>query len=284
MKILMALPVFLLMMSVGMSLRPSEMGANWKRLNFSIWVRLMLATFIIPPAFILLLHRLTPLRGPEALGLFMVAVAPGAPLVTRNIARRGFDMHLAASYQIWGALLTPIMIPVIVYLTGRLYDKDIWISPVLLIEQIGLKQFVPVLVGVACTRFLSKHSEKIAAVLNMVGNATLVLVILLVLVKVAPTLAGLNVWAPIASLLLAVVCIGSIMLLLRLDLATDRTLAICNANRFVGLALLLAGQSLHRPDAVPAIACYALIIAVATIVYPRYFPALKSSSAAGTAL
>ena len=61
--------------------------------------------------------------------------------------------------------------------------------------------------------------------------------------------------------------------LFRANLVTERTLAICNANRFVGLALLLTGQSLHRNDALPAVACYALVVALATILYPRLFPA-----------
>jgi hypothetical protein len=47
-------------------------------------------------------------------GLFRVGAAPGAPLMTRNIANRGFDMQLAAAYQVWGGLLTPVMLPVVV--------------------------------------------------------------------------------------------------------------------------------------------------------------------------
>src|SRR3954451_19501096 len=101
MKFLFPLPVFVLMVSVGMSLRLPELIAQWRRLTLSAWLRLLLATFIVPPVFILLLHRLMPLGRGEALGLFMVAVVPGAPLMSRNIARRGFDMHLAASYQVW---------------------------------------------------------------------------------------------------------------------------------------------------------------------------------------
>lgn len=281
MKFLIAVPVLLLMVSIGMSLRVSELVAQWKQLTFSAWIRLLLATFIVPPLFILLVHRLIPLSRAEAVGLFMVAVVPGAPLVTRNIARRGFDMQLAASYQVWGAVLTPVIIPVVVYLTGKLYDRDIWISPLLLIRQIGLKQFVPVLIGILCVRFIPERSKKLAPLLNIVGNTVLVLVIVLVLVKIAPSLIGITPWLLLASLLLAIVCIGTVRLLVRVDVPTARTLAICNANRFVGLALLLAGESLHRTDVVPAIACYALVIALATILYPKFFPAPLRKEAAG---
>ena len=281
MKVLIAAPVFVLMVSIGMSLRVSELVAQWKQLTLSAWFRLLLATFIVPPVFILLVHRLFPLSRAEAVGLFMVAVVPGAPLVTRNIARRGFNLQLAASYQVWGAVLTPAIIPLVVHLTGKLYDREIWISPLLLIRQIGLKQFVPVLIGILCVRFMPEGSRKLAPLLNIVGNAVLVLVIVLVLVKIAPSLVGITLWLPFTSLLLAIVCIAAIRLLVRADMPTARTLAICNANRFVGLALLLAGESLHRTDVVPAIACYALMIALATIVYPKFFPAPLQKAAAG---
>ncbi|HVN25481.1 MAG TPA: hypothetical protein VMT71_16035 [Syntrophorhabdales bacterium] len=273
MKYLFALPVFVLMVSIGMSLQLPEFVAQWKRLTWSAWLRLLLATFIVPPVFVLLLHRLMPLGPAEAIGLFMVAVVPGAPLVSRKIARRGFDMHLAASYQVWGACLTPVMIPLVVFLTGKLYNRDIWISPLLLIEQIAAKQFLPVLLGMLLIRVAPERSKKLAPALNVVGNVALLVVILLVLIKLAPSLLGVTVWLPFAALLLAIACVAAVRLLVRADEATKRTLAICNANRFVGLALLLTGQSLHRNDALPAVACYALVVVLVTILYPRLFPA-----------
>jgi len=281
MKFLIAAPVFLLMVSIGMSLRVSVLWSQWRRLTLSAWTRLLLATFLVPPFFILVVHLVIPLSRAEAIGLFMVAVVPGAPLMTRNIARRGFDMQLAASYQVWGAILTPLIIPLVVYATGRLYDRDIWISPLLLIRQIGLKQFVPVLIGMLCVRFMPLISQRLAPVLNVVGNLVLVLVLVLVMVKIAPTLIGITVWLPIASVLLAIVCIAAVRLLAHADVATVRTLAICNANRFVGLALLLAGESLHRTDVVPAVACYALVVAFATLLYPKFFPATLEKAVTG---
>lgn len=199
MNFLLPLPVFVLMVSVGMSLRLPELVAQWRLLTWSAWLRLLLATFIVPPVFVLLLHRLIPMGKAEAIGLFMVAVVPGAPLMTRNIARRGFNMHLAASYQVWGACLTPVMIPLVVFLTGRLYDRDIWISPLLLIEQIATKQFVPVLLGMLLIRLAPAKSKKLAPALSAVGNVLLVSVILLVLIKLAPSLRNITLWLPVAA-------------------------------------------------------------------------------------
>jgi len=72
------------------------------------------ATFLVPPLLALALGKLLPLDGAATAGLFLIAVAPGAPLMTRGVAKKGFDMQIAASYQVWGALLTPLMIPLLV--------------------------------------------------------------------------------------------------------------------------------------------------------------------------
>src|ERR1700760_3243512 len=146
MRLLLPGAVFLLMVSVGMSLRWPELVANWRKLDRSAWIRLLLATFILPATIALILARIFPLTLRQTGGLFMVGATPGAPLLTRNLARRGLDMHLAASYQVWGPVVTAIMIPLMPFAAGKLYDRTIWIPPRIIIWQIVEKEFLPVLV------------------------------------------------------------------------------------------------------------------------------------------
>src|SRR3954447_5328339 len=107
MKALLPIAVFLLMVSVGMSLKPGELLRHQAKLKGWPWLRLLIATFLVPPAMVLLMEHTMPLDMGEFVGLFMLAVVPGAPLMSRNAAKKGFDLQLAASYQVWGALLTP---------------------------------------------------------------------------------------------------------------------------------------------------------------------------------
>jgi hypothetical protein len=58
---------------------------------------------------------------------------------------------------------------------------------------------------------------------------------------------------------------------LRADVLTDRTLAICNANRHVGLALLLTGHFLRAERALPAVAAYALIAPLVMAATSKWF-------------
>ena len=103
MRVLMSVAVFLLMVAIGMSLDWKELINRWRRHTVIDWIRLLVSTFVAPAAASLLLTHFLRLDREAVAGLFMVSVAPGAPLVTRNAAKRGFDLHLAASYQVWCA-------------------------------------------------------------------------------------------------------------------------------------------------------------------------------------
>src|SRR3954454_23293346 len=71
--------LLLLMISVGMSLSLRELAATLRRLTWLAWLRMLLATFILPASIALILGHLFRLTRPELAGIFLVGVAPGAP-------------------------------------------------------------------------------------------------------------------------------------------------------------------------------------------------------------
>ena len=74
------------------------------------------------------------------------------------------------------------------------------------------------------------------------------------------------------AVLLLIISIGSVHLLAgKLDRVEVRTLAVSNANRHVGLALLLSERYMHARHALPAVACYAIIVAVMMVLASRIF-------------
>ena len=283
MKLLLPASIFVLMVSIGMSLHWRELVKNWRGLTWGGWLRLLLATFIVPPVVALLVARVLPLNLAETAGLFLVAATPGAPLLTRNLARRGFDMHLAASYQVWGAVMTPIMIPLLVYGAAKLYERDIWIPPRVVAFQILEKEFVPLLVGMALAHFAPVFAKKAQPAMNRLGNGVLILVFVVLLWKMGPELRRVTPWVVLAAVLLLIASIGVMQLLMRTDRIGVRTLAVSNANRHVGLALLLSGQYMHNRYALPTVACYAMVVAVLMMIAPKIFrqrdPAVRAASA-----
>jgi BASS family bile acid:Na+ symporter len=258
MKLLVPSTVLLLMVSVGMSLNWTQFLANWRRLTLATWGKLLVATFIIPPILALALGSLLPLDRGTLIGLFLIAVAPGAPLMTRNVAKRGFDMELAASYQLWGAFLTPVMIPLLIGAAGWVYGRNIWVSPAKVLAVIATQQFVPLLIGVALMYFAPGFATKIRSALNVIGNALLMVTLIVLLVKMRPALTEVSPWLIIAVLLLAVGCIAASFAIVTGGTVITKTLVVCNVNRHVGLALLLSGAYFRNQKALPAIAAYAL--------------------------
>jgi BASS family bile acid:Na+ symporter len=270
MSYLVPIVVGLLMVSIGMSLQLSELRATVRRLTWIRWLRLLLATFILPAFLALLLAQVFRLDRSELAGIFLVGVAPGAPLLTRNVARKGFDMHLAATYQLWAALMIPIMIPLIVFVAGQLYSRTIWIPPRVLLWQIAEKQLLPLAAGMALARLAPQVSKKIQRPLNVIGNVLLTLFFVLILWKLEPELKQITPMLPVVSLLLALGCMGAVWLMRLDDPVVEETFAISNANRHVGLAILLSGQYVGAMHAIPAIACYALVAAMVMIIYARW--------------
>lgn len=272
----------MLMVSTGMSLEPARFVANWRRLSAAAWARLLAATFVLPPLLVLALGQVLPIGLPAMAGLFLIAVAPGAPLMTRNIARRGFDTHMAAGYQVWGALMAPLMIPLLVGGAGWLYGREIWIPPGEVLAVVAEQQFLPLLAGMALMHFAPAFSTKARRVLNIAGNVTLTVVMIALLIKMGPALQAVSPWLALAVLTLAAGCLAAGHWLLAGPGLSPQTLALSNVNRHVGLALLLSGTHFQNTQrALPAIAAYALAAPLVMAFYSRWLhhrPASKSES------
>ena len=184
MKYLVSCVVLMLMLSIGMSLSPRRLLENWGRLTLSLWARLVAGTFLVPPLLALALGNLLPLDRPTMAGLFLIAVVPGAPLMTRGAAQKGFDLQLAASYQVWGALLTPVIVPLLIAAGGWLYGRDIWVPPMKLLAVIAEQQFVPLIVGMTLMWLAPAFSTHAQRILNIIGNTLLLVVLVGLLYKI----------------------------------------------------------------------------------------------------
>src|SRR5271154_213217 len=270
MKYLLPVSVLMLMLSVGMSLKPRQLLENWTHLTPSLWARLLAATFFVPPLLALALGRLLPLGGEATAGLFLIAIAPGAPLMTRGVAKKGFDMQIAASYQVWGALLTPVFVPLLVAFGGWVYGRDIWVPPMKLLAVIVRQQFLPLLAGMLLMWLLPAFCTRVQRTLNLVGNALLIVALVAMVYKMGSALSKVSPWVALAALLLATGCLIAVRVLLYRRSPAAQTLAIANANRHVGLALLLAGQQIHDQRPVPAIAAYALAAVLVMGLYTKF--------------
>jgi predicted Na+-dependent transporter len=212
------------------------------------------------------------LGGAATAGLFLIAVVPGAPLMTHGLAKKGFDMQIVASYQVWGALLIPVLVPPLIAFGGWLYGQDIWVPPMKLLAVIARQQFLPFLGGMALMGLAPGYFAKVRRVLNLAGNGLLIVALVAMIYKMGSTLGKVSPLVALAALLLAFGCLMAVRWLLGRRSSTVQTLAVANANRHVGLAVLLSGQQIHDQRPVPAIAAYALAATLAMGFYAKFAP------------
>ena len=110
--------------------------------------------------------------------------------------------------------------------------------------------------------FAPVFCAKAQAPVNRLGNGVLILVLGIMLWKMGPELRAVTPWIVLAVLLLLISSIAVMHLLVRGDSVMVRTFAVSNANRHVGLALLISGRYMHSRQALPVVACYAIAVAL----------------------
>jgi len=134
-------------------------------------------------------------------------------------------------------------------------------------------------VGMALTWLAPAISTRLQRTLVPIGNVIILVVLVVVLYKMGPALKQVGIWLAVAALLLAIGCLFGARLLLGERSRTVETLSVCNANRHIGLALLLSGQHIQDNRPVPAIAAYAIAALLVMTVYAKVASGVKETPA-----
>jgi BASS family bile acid:Na+ symporter len=255
MKVYWAFTLVLMMAAVGLSLDPRDVITRWVHRPKGYWLKVAAATFVLPPLFAILLAAIFPLT-PEILGgLVLMSISPGAPMLTRMVAKKGmvFDPSLAASYQILVGLLTPLLTPALLHGVGLHFHRDVWVDPWVLAWQVASLQFVPLTIGLLLKHYSPGFADWAQPWMNRAGNLMVTGYLLVVvfglrrvLLAVGPATAGI-------AVLLALACLAFGHWL------GGATIALSNTNRHVGLAMLISGLNFPQKSQliIPFFAAYA---------------------------
>lgn len=265
MKAISILTLLLLMVGVGMSLDPAEVFSRWTRLPRTYWLKVIAATYLIPPLLAMAIVGILTLPPEIRGGVLILSIAPGAPMLTRMVAQKGqvFDARLAASYQIVVGLLVPILTPPLLHALGSFYHRDVWIAPSTLAIQVASLQFLPLAAGLALKHYLPGFCAKAGPWMSRFGNLLLIVYLCFILFGLRKALLAAGPGAAGTSALFAIGCMAAGHLL------GGPTIALSNANRHVGLALLIAGLNFSAVAQrfVPFLASYALLTPILMAIY-----------------
>ena len=257
--------LLLMMAAVGMSLNPRAVVSKWLHHSRAYWLRVLAATFLLPPLVAMLIVAILPLPPASRGGVLLMSVAPGAPMLTRMVSRKGvlFDAGLAASYQIVVGLAVPLLTPFLLYGLGRFYDRHVWVAPRTLAWQVASLQFLPLVAGLLIKYRWPGFAARVEPWMSRIGNLMLIAYLLFVVIAIGRVLRQVGPASAAAAILLAVACLALG------HWFAGPTIALSNTNRHVGLAMLIAGLNFkeHLKLLVPFFAAYAVLAPLLMTAY-----------------
>ncbi len=288
-QLIFKLPVFALMFALGLGLT-----GNWLALLRSrpgLIAKQLIASCLLVPLLALVLLK-GPLGAavapPAQLAIALMALCPSAPLTLRKVKEHRGDRDLAALVQVMAALMAIVSIPLLADLFRGSFGVQGWpIEPQQVANQIISVQLFPLTLALLVRRWFPDLASRLETPIEKLAGLLLILLILIVLIRTFPLLAGYIPANGPALLVMLLVVLGSLALGYGLGGPGRRervTGSLLTSMRNPGLALLFA--SLYAPTPQPVkvgILCFLLIRVLLSIPFLRWLgkePAIDSSPAA----
>jgi len=232
--------------------------------------RTLLVNILIVPAVALLLVLILTLPKDFAIGLFLIAAAPGAPFAPKFAERVKGPFPVAVAMMFVLVVVSLITIPATVTLI-LLQKREAIIVFSAIFFMLILIQTSPLLVGIAVNSRWETISSRVRRPLTAAANILVVVVIALVIVTNWGKLSEVDWRMLVAVILLLLASLLFGWLLGGPALLTRRVLAFVTSARNVAVALLVAETIFPRTDADVGIMVFAVAMLIADIALAAYW-------------
>lgn len=259
------------MLSMGLHLGYKGILQLWR--EPPLLARCIVAAFVIVPLSAFLLFRIFGAPMDVRIGIWVMAITPGAPLIYRRVLQGHFgDMRLAGSFQATMALLAVFLVPVWLQILGMLAGRFMVIPAWEIIKQIAFVQMIPIVIGAFLQDVAPRWAREVAAPLRKAGNAGILIMTLGVLVVGGPRIyKGAALVTLFCAFYLATAGILAGHLLGGPDLKSRITIGNANPMRNPGLAYAVAASNYpdQNQQVLVTIATYVIVMFVATAIYTK---------------
>jgi bile acid:Na+ symporter, BASS family len=270
------LTLFVLMLGMGLNLTIRQLSYLWNKPG--LLIRVLLASFVLVPLAAAIVVGILPLSTPVRIGIALMSITPGAPLIYRKISKMGWNATLAASYQVTVSLLAIVFIPVLTVTLNNLYPNQGIVTPLEVFKQILAVQMIPLAIGLAIRAGIPDLAEEMEDFVSRIGNVMFLALGVLILIKGLEQVLNAGILPLLAIALIAAASLAIGHFLGGTDSSDRATLAIANATRNPGLALVITVLNFTKAAILPTIIVYALVSAIAVALYhSRYKRTLTSA-------
>ena len=224
-------------------------------------LRLLLVTlaanFVIVPLVAVLLANLLGLEEDLRIGLILISVVAGAPLVPKlaQIARANIPFAVASTalLVIATVIYLPLVFPLV--LPGMRLDTMSIVRP------LAIQIVLPLVLGLIVDYISRDEADVLLPVLGQIANVSLTLMLVLMLGGNVGNVIGLiGTGSILAAILLFAVAMGAGYLLGGADVGTRRTLSMATGQRNLAAAFVVATSSFaDRPRVLVFLAAAGLL-------------------------
>jgi len=260
--------IVLIIAALGLRTRPVDVLLMVR--NPKIGGRALVSMFVFMPAITLLMTWSLPLEPAIRAALLALSVAPLCPILSKAVTQPKTEGDFMLALQVFSAVASIVAVPLMLALVEHIFSfstrypiGDIfWVIS----KQIG----IPLVIGLALSRFLGEKRERIAFWMDRIGNIILLVGMILILSFVLP-----NVWGMMVNgrLLSVIAFTGFVLLGSYLFGGTDKgirdNLIMAGAQRHPGIAYVIATVAVPTEEnaIIAVIVLFILFGTLATLPY-----------------
>jgi len=272
--LLLKLSVGGIILAIGMDSTPRDMAYLWRRPG--LLLRSLLAMYVLVPLAALILVKALTLPPGVEIGLLVLAVSAGAPLLPRKLLHIGDGAYIF-SLVVTSTLLAIVLVPAWLAALGPQFGNPPNLESSRVAWVLAKSFFLPLAVGMLVRWFFPTFAQQVGDRLMAIAGLVLTVCALALLILHWDVLLEAG-WPGVLTLAALIVLALAIGHWLGGPAEEDRTaLAIACSTRHLGIAVLVAA-SLPGPRTAVIIAVYILTSAVISIPYLRWRRAAVSHS------
>ncbi len=277
--------IMLMVFGIGLSTRPQDVAYVLRRPG--LLAKSLLSINVVMPLFAVSMVAVTNLQPVVQIALIALSVSPIPPLLPTKAHKTAGDASYAIGLLVVAALLAIAFVPLSVNLLGRIFGKEVDISPATIASGLATNVLAPIGAGLLVHHFARPIAERIARPVSLLASILLVASVLPILFTAAPailSLVGNGTVAAVAAFVLVGLAAGH--LLGGPEPANRAVLALTTASRHPGIAAAVASANFPLQKLVgTTILLYLLVNVVISILYvklwERRYPSATPSAPSG---
>jgi len=266
--------------SMGLELNLRETIKSWRSVRV---LGLTLGwSWLVAPAFAVLLTKILPMAEPYAIGLLIFSLAPTAPALPLFIRKARADMSLAAAIMPLAVVSTVVLMP----LMAPLLIPGLTLSSWAIGKPLLLSVLLPLVIGVVIKVYAARVADKIfPAVKKIAGISTLLLLGFVVFLHWRELLSALGSFGIAAQVLFI---LGMALVSYNFGFGLNQAqrsamaLAICTRNGSAMLVAITAFPSLD-PNLMAMILLAVPVPLVVWLVLAKFFASRAGKAGVGGA-